>query len=189
MSPRCADRQSFVLCPGGHTTDRPCGTGTSAKVACLAADGKYIPAKRDRRNLVFRPIGSRFSASLNVWRKTMVRPEPRCDRLGPRRAFVNPRKSPFVFDRTIRPGLNHAPPRSAADSAAFGRHPPRSSFSFLSFFFPFPFFFFFSQPARGETSARHCETASNSQWKFECRRFVPCHEIIAACESVGWSAY
>jgi len=35
-----ADSKNFVLCPG-HAFDRsPCGTGTSAKLACLFADGK-----------------------------------------------------------------------------------------------------------------------------------------------------
>ena len=32
--------RSFVLCPGGMYDRSPCGTGTSAKIACLAADGK-----------------------------------------------------------------------------------------------------------------------------------------------------
>ena len=35
-----ADSQSFVLCPGKAYDRSPCGTGTSAKLACLAADGK-----------------------------------------------------------------------------------------------------------------------------------------------------
>jgi 4-hydroxyproline epimerase len=35
--------RSFVLCPGGAYDRSPCGTGTSAKVACLAADGKLSP--------------------------------------------------------------------------------------------------------------------------------------------------
>jgi 4-hydroxyproline epimerase len=32
--------RNFVLCPGGAYDSSPCGTGTSAKLACLAADGK-----------------------------------------------------------------------------------------------------------------------------------------------------
>ncbi len=32
--------RNFVLCPGGAYDRSPCGTGTSAKVACLAEDGK-----------------------------------------------------------------------------------------------------------------------------------------------------
>jgi 4-hydroxyproline epimerase len=38
--PNVADARNFVLCPGGAYDRSPCGTGTSAKVACLAADGK-----------------------------------------------------------------------------------------------------------------------------------------------------
>jgi len=38
-SPR-ADSRNFVLCPGKAYDRSPCGTGTSAKLACLAADGK-----------------------------------------------------------------------------------------------------------------------------------------------------
>jgi len=34
-----ADSKNFVLCPGGAFDRSPCGTGTSAKLACLAADG------------------------------------------------------------------------------------------------------------------------------------------------------
>jgi 4-hydroxyproline epimerase len=32
--------RNFVLCPGGAYDRSPCGTGTSAKLACLAADGE-----------------------------------------------------------------------------------------------------------------------------------------------------
>ncbi|MEM7144808.1 MAG: proline racemase family protein [Verrucomicrobiota bacterium] len=35
-----ADARNFVLCPGGAYDRSPCGTGTSAKLACLVADGK-----------------------------------------------------------------------------------------------------------------------------------------------------
>jgi 4-hydroxyproline epimerase len=35
-----ANSRSFVLCPGKAYDRSPCGTGTSAKIACLAADGK-----------------------------------------------------------------------------------------------------------------------------------------------------
>jgi 4-hydroxyproline epimerase len=34
-----ADARNFVLCPGKAYDRSPCGTGTSAKLACLAADG------------------------------------------------------------------------------------------------------------------------------------------------------
>jgi 4-hydroxyproline epimerase len=52
--------RNFVLCPGGAYDRSPCGTGTSAKIACLAADGKLAPGALWRQESV---IGSVFSAS------------------------------------------------------------------------------------------------------------------------------
>jgi proline racemase len=43
--PATADARNFVLCPGGQYDRSPCGTGTSAKLACLAADGKLAPGQ------------------------------------------------------------------------------------------------------------------------------------------------
>ncbi len=40
VDPLLADSRSFVLCPGRQYDRSPCGTGTSAKLACLAAAGK-----------------------------------------------------------------------------------------------------------------------------------------------------
>jgi 4-hydroxyproline epimerase len=40
-----ADARNFVLCPGGEYDRSPCGTGTSAKLACLAADGRLAPGQ------------------------------------------------------------------------------------------------------------------------------------------------
>ncbi len=37
---RGANSRNFVMCPGKAYDRSPCGTGTSAKLACLAADGK-----------------------------------------------------------------------------------------------------------------------------------------------------
>ncbi|MBX9678509.1 MAG: proline racemase family protein [Gemmataceae bacterium] len=37
--------RNFVLCPGKTYDRSPCGTGTSAKLACLAADGKLQPGE------------------------------------------------------------------------------------------------------------------------------------------------
>src|SRR5699024_4372968 len=39
------DARNFVLCPGMAYDRSPCGTGTSAKLACLAADGKLAPGQ------------------------------------------------------------------------------------------------------------------------------------------------
>jgi len=55
-----ADSMSFVLCPGGAYDRSPCGTGTSAKVACLAADGKLGPGDVWRQQSV---VGWVFEAS------------------------------------------------------------------------------------------------------------------------------
>ncbi|MCL4168166.1 UNVERIFIED_CONTAM: hypothetical protein GTU68_025121, partial [Idotea baltica] len=40
---RKADEKNFILCPGMEYDRSPCGTGTSAKLACLAADGRLLP--------------------------------------------------------------------------------------------------------------------------------------------------
>jgi 4-hydroxyproline epimerase len=44
-APRSTNSSSrnFVLCPGASFDRSPCGTGTSAKMACLYADGKLAP--------------------------------------------------------------------------------------------------------------------------------------------------
>ena len=55
-----ADSRNFVLCPGGAYDRSPCGTGTSAKLACLAADGKLQPGQVWRQASI---IGSLFEAS------------------------------------------------------------------------------------------------------------------------------
>jgi 4-hydroxyproline epimerase len=55
-----ADCRSFVLCPGGHYDRSPCGTGASAKLACLAADGVLQPGDVWRQESV---IGSVFHAT------------------------------------------------------------------------------------------------------------------------------
>jgi len=43
------DSRNFVLCPGGAYDRSPCGTGTSAKLACLAADGMLAPGETWRQ--------------------------------------------------------------------------------------------------------------------------------------------
>ena len=44
--------RNFVLCPGNAYDRSPCGTGTSAKLACLAADGKLPPGTTWRQESV-----------------------------------------------------------------------------------------------------------------------------------------
>lgn len=52
-----AHSKNFVLCPGGAYDRSPCGTGTSAKVACLAAAGKLAPSEVWRQESI---VGSYF---------------------------------------------------------------------------------------------------------------------------------
>ncbi len=51
--------RNFVLCPGLAYDRSPCGTGLSAKLACLAADGALAPGETLRMESV---IGSVFEA-------------------------------------------------------------------------------------------------------------------------------
>ncbi len=55
---RGVDERNFVLCPGGAYDRSPCGTGTSAHLACLAADGLL---KEGQPHVVESVIGSRFT--------------------------------------------------------------------------------------------------------------------------------
>jgi proline racemase len=48
------------LCPGGEYDRSPCGTGTSAKLACLAADGKLAAGEAWRQESI---LGSVFEGS------------------------------------------------------------------------------------------------------------------------------
>src|SRR5690606_13127150 len=52
--------RNFVLCPGKAYDRSPCGTGTSAKLACLMADGKVQPGQVWRQESI---LGSVFEAS------------------------------------------------------------------------------------------------------------------------------
>ncbi|HJT31934.1 MAG TPA: proline racemase family protein [Pirellulales bacterium] len=58
-----ADSRNFVLCPGKAYDRSPCGTGTSAKLACLAADGKLIPGQVWRQESI---VGSMFEGSVRI---------------------------------------------------------------------------------------------------------------------------
>jgi 4-hydroxyproline epimerase len=52
--------RNFVLCPGGAYDRSPCGTGTSAKIACLVSDGKLQQGEVWRQESI---LGSVFEAS------------------------------------------------------------------------------------------------------------------------------
>jgi 4-hydroxyproline epimerase len=56
------DSQNFVLCPGGAYDRSPCGTGCSAKIACLMADGRLQPGETWRQQSI---VGSVFEVKGN----------------------------------------------------------------------------------------------------------------------------
>jgi 4-hydroxyproline epimerase len=58
-----ANSKNFVLCPGGVYDRSPCGTGTSAKLACLYADGKLTEGQTWRQESI---IGSIFDGAVKV---------------------------------------------------------------------------------------------------------------------------
>lgn len=51
--------RNFVLCPGGEYDRSPCGTGTSAKVACLASRAELAPGQTWRQQGI---LGTYFEA-------------------------------------------------------------------------------------------------------------------------------
>jgi 4-hydroxyproline epimerase len=55
--------RSFVLCPGKAYDRSPCGTGTSAKLACLFADGKLREGQMWRQESI---LGSVFEGSVRL---------------------------------------------------------------------------------------------------------------------------
>jgi 4-hydroxyproline epimerase len=57
------DSKNFVLCPGKAYDRSPCGTGTSAKLACLFADGKLGEGQVWRQESI---VGSVFEGTVSV---------------------------------------------------------------------------------------------------------------------------
>jgi 4-hydroxyproline epimerase len=55
--------RNFVLCPGASFDRSPCGTGTSAKMACLYADGKLQPGQSWRQEGI---LGTVFVGSVEA---------------------------------------------------------------------------------------------------------------------------
>lgn len=60
---RDADSRNFVLCPGNAYDRSPCGTGTSAKLACLYADGKLQEGQIWRQESI---LGTLFEGSVHI---------------------------------------------------------------------------------------------------------------------------
>ncbi len=65
-----ADSRNFVLCPGRAYDRSPCGTGTSAKLACLVAAGKLAPGQTWRQESI---VGSVFEGHIE-WSEGEVIP-------------------------------------------------------------------------------------------------------------------
>ena len=66
FGPSClpgVDSKNFVLCPGKAYDRSPCGTGTSAKLACLYADGKIQEGQTWTQESI---VGSVFEGSVKV---------------------------------------------------------------------------------------------------------------------------
>lgn len=57
------DSKNFVLCPGKAYDRSPCGTGTSAKLACLYADGKLREGQIWKQESI---VGSIFEGRVTV---------------------------------------------------------------------------------------------------------------------------
>ncbi len=55
--------KNFVLCPGKAYDRSPCGTGTSAKLACLVADGKLSEGQVWRQESI---LGGVFSGTVHI---------------------------------------------------------------------------------------------------------------------------
>lgn len=84
--------RNFVLCPGNAYDRSPCGTGTSAKLACLAADGKLAEGARWVQESI---LGSTFTASFRWLDRQSGKVEP----IITGRAFVNAEATLLLDER------------------------------------------------------------------------------------------
>ena len=67
------DSRNFVLCPGKAYDRSPCGTGTSAKLACLAADDKLAEGKTWIQESI---LGSKFTGTFRWLDRTRGEVQP-----------------------------------------------------------------------------------------------------------------
>jgi len=87
-----ANARNFVLCPGKAYDRSPCGTGTSAKLACLAADGKVKEGDAWVQESI---LGSVFTGRFRWLDRAASKIEPVI--VG--RAFVNAESTLLLDDR------------------------------------------------------------------------------------------
>jgi 4-hydroxyproline epimerase len=66
---KIADSRNFVLCPGIEYDRSPCGTGMSAKLACLYADGNLKEGEIWRQESI---IGSVFEGKVKVVNRKVI---------------------------------------------------------------------------------------------------------------------
>ena len=66
--------KNFVLCPGSAYDRSPCGTGTSAKIACMAAEGSLEPGQIILQESI---VGSTFEASFKHAQEPATHPKSR----------------------------------------------------------------------------------------------------------------
>jgi 4-hydroxyproline epimerase len=59
--------RNFVLCPGKAYDRSPCGTGTSAKLACLIADGKLVAGQIWRQEGILGTVFEGSARMKNGW--------------------------------------------------------------------------------------------------------------------------
>jgi 4-hydroxyproline epimerase len=87
-----AQARNFVLCPGDAYDRSPCGTGTSAKLACLASDGKLAEGEPWVQESI---LGTTFTGSYR-W---LDRPSGRIEPTIRGTAYVNAQSTQLVDER------------------------------------------------------------------------------------------
>jgi 4-hydroxyproline epimerase len=73
-----ADSRNFVLCPGKEYDRSPCGTGTSAKLACLYADGKLKEDEEWTQAGILNSAGGCFEKSGSIGSSCESTPREHC---------------------------------------------------------------------------------------------------------------
>ena len=84
--------RNFVLCPGASFDRSPCGTGTSAKMACESAAGRLLPGQLWRQEGI---LGTVFTGSIALLPGTTNRVQPTISG----RAWITA-ESTLIFDPT-----------------------------------------------------------------------------------------
>jgi 4-hydroxyproline epimerase len=89
--------RNFVLCPGASFDRSPCGTGTSAKMACLHADGKLADGEVWKQEGI---LGTVFEGSIEEGAEGRVHPSIRG-----RAWMTGESKLSFASDDPFRNGI------------------------------------------------------------------------------------